>query len=173
MGIASSQFVLDSHAQADGSRYCKELHTDTTGRVYVVGPYKLPAGQGDAEAQVRLDARAVKLAASLAGTEFDDVLARGGSAAVLSHQTALQFADRFWSALRSAYQTDNKLVFARMVWWLYNRVQAGDFTSNQVRLSFNAAYSRSLDSAQWTSFVQNTLLPIRDRYQAILDQVDL
>jgi len=103
----------------------------------------------------------------------------------LEHQTAAQFASRFWAALRgyraiaddeSAGQYAREKArhkFYRMIWWLYNRVQAGDFTSNDVRLSFNAAYGRNLNAAQWNSFVTNTLLPIRDRYQAMLDQADI
>ena len=94
-------------------------------------------------------------------------------ALVLQHQTAAQFADRFWGRLQSVYSSGNKIEFARMIWWLYNRVQAGDFTSNEVRLSFNAAYGRSLNSAQWTTFTTTRLLPIRDRYQATIDEADL
>jgi hypothetical protein len=91
----------------------------------------------------------------------------------LKHQSTAQFAARFWDRLRLTYQDGNRLEFARMVWWLYGRVQDGDFTSNDVRLSFNAAYSRNLNGPQWSAFVTDTLKPIRDRYQAMLDQVDL
>ena len=75
--------------------------------------------------------------------------------------------------MRSAYASGNKLEFARLVWWAWSRIQAGDLTSDQVRLSFNAAYGRSLNTAQWNSFVTSTLVPIKDRYLAIRDQVDL
>lgn len=91
----------------------------------------------------------------------------------LVHQTEAQFADRFWATLRRKYEQGDKIEFARMIWWLHGKVTSGDLTSNQVRLSFNAAYNRSLNTAQWNSFVTNTLTPIRDRYQAMLDQVDL
>lgn len=91
----------------------------------------------------------------------------------LKYQTEAQFADRYWAKVRDAYRLGNKLRFAFLIWWLYERVQAGDVTSNQVRLSFNAAYGRSLNSTQWNSFVTSTLAPIRDRYQAMLDQADL
>jgi hypothetical protein len=91
----------------------------------------------------------------------------------LNHQTAGEFAARFWERLKRVYQDGNRLEFARMVWWLYDRVIAGDFTSNEVRLSFNAAYGRSLTVPQWNAFVTDTLKPIRDRYQAMLDQGDL
>lgn len=91
----------------------------------------------------------------------------------LRHQTEGEFAARFWTKLRAAHASGDKLTFARLIWWLYGKVQSGDLTSNQVRLSFNAAYGRSLNTAQWNSFISGTLQPIRDRYQAMLDQGDL
>jgi hypothetical protein len=91
----------------------------------------------------------------------------------LKHQTGAQFAARFWQKLRATHASGNKIEFARMVWWLYGRVQAGDFTTNEVRLSFNAAYGRNLTAGQWATFVSGTLAPIRDRYQVMLDQADL
>lgn len=91
----------------------------------------------------------------------------------LQHQTPAQFAARFWAKVRAAYQSGAKFEFARLIWWLYNRVQAGDVSNNDARLSFNAAYGRNLDSTQWTAFVTTRLLPIRDRYQAMIDEADL
>jgi hypothetical protein len=60
-----------------------------------------------------------------------------------------------------------------MIWWLYRKVQDGDLTTNDVRLSFNAAYGRALTLAGWNTFVTNTLKPIGDRYQAMLDEADM
>ena len=89
------------------------------------------------------------------------------------HQTLAEFAARFWSKLRAEYAADNKITYSKMIWWLYGKVQAGDLSNNDVRVSFNAAYGRSLTVAQWNTFVTNTLKPIRDKYQAISDQGDL
>lgn len=94
-------------------------------------------------------------------------------ALTLHHQTSAQFAARFWARLRAAYAAGDKLTYGRMIWWLYGRVVAGDLTTNDVRLSFNNAYGRSLSLAQWNTFATNTLKPIRDRYQAILNEADL
>lgn len=94
-------------------------------------------------------------------------------ALTLKHQTAAQFAARFWAKLRAAYTAGDKITYGRMIWWLYSKVQAGDLTTNDVRVSFNAAYGRSLTLAQWNTFVTSTLKPIRDRYQAMLDEADL
>lgn len=94
-------------------------------------------------------------------------------ALTLRHQTAAQFAARFWARLRAAYAAGDKIAYGRMVWWLYGKVQAGDLTTNDVRVSFNNAYGRSLTLAQWNTFVTSTLKPIRDRYQAMRDEANL
>ena len=91
----------------------------------------------------------------------------------LRHQTAAQFAASFWARLRAAYAAGDKITYGRMIWWLYGKVQAGDLTTNDVRVSFNAAYGRALTLAQWNTFVTSTLKPIRDRYQAMLGEADL
>jgi hypothetical protein len=91
----------------------------------------------------------------------------------LKHQTAAQFAARFWSRLRAAYQAGDKLTYHRMVWWIWACVQDGSLTSDQVRLSFNNAYGRSLNTTQWNAFVTAKLVPIKDRYLAFLAESDL
>jgi hypothetical protein len=91
----------------------------------------------------------------------------------LRHQTAAQFAARFWAKLRAAYQSGDKLTYHRMVWWIWKQVQDGNLTNDQVRLSFNAAYGRSLNTTQWNTFVTTKLVPIKDRYLAFLAESDL
>ena len=91
----------------------------------------------------------------------------------LKHQTAAEFAARFWAKLKTAYQNGDKQTYHRMIWWIWERVQAGDLTNDQVRLSFNNAYGRSLTVAQWNSFVTSRLIPIKDRYLAFLAEQDL
>ena len=91
----------------------------------------------------------------------------------LKHQTAAEFAARFWAKLRTAYQNGDKLTYHRMVWWIWAKVQAGDLTNDQVLTSFNTAYGRSLNVAQWNSFVTSRLVPIKDRYLAFLAEGDL
>ena len=91
----------------------------------------------------------------------------------LNHQTAAQFADRFWAKLRAAYLAGDKLTYHRLVWWIWSRIQAGDLTSNDVRLSYNAAYGKSLNTTQWNTLVTSRLVPIKDRYLAMLAEADL
>lgn len=91
----------------------------------------------------------------------------------LKHQTASQFAARFWAKLKAAYLAGDKLTYHRMIWWIWARVQAGDLTNDAVRQSFNAAYGRSLTLVQWNTLVQNRFIPIKDRYLAMLAEADL
>ena len=86
----------------------------------------------------------------------------------LKHQTPAEFAARFWAKLKTSYQNGDKLTYHRMVWWIWARVQSGDFTNAQVRLTFNAAYGRSLNTAQWNNLVTTRIVPAKDRYLAML-----
>ena len=94
-------------------------------------------------------------------------------ALTLKHQTAGQFAARFWSRVQAAHRSGDKLAYHRLVWWVWTRIQAGDLTSNDVRLSYNAAYGKSLNSTQWNNLVTTRLVPIKDRYLALLAEADL
>jgi hypothetical protein len=86
----------------------------------------------------------------------------------LQHQTAAQFAARFWRNLAAAYQAGDKLKYHFMVWWVWTRIQAGDLTSDQVRLSYNSYFSKSLNTTQWNNLVTTRFVPIKDRYLAFL-----
>ena len=94
-------------------------------------------------------------------------------ALTLNHQTASEFAARFWTRLQRAFNTGDKIQYSRMIWWLSNRITAGDLTSTQVRDSFNLHFGRSLNTTQWNSLVQSRFIPARDRYQAMLDEAAL
>lgn len=91
----------------------------------------------------------------------------------LKHQTAAEFAARFWTKVKDAYQRGDKVELARLITWVWQRVQAGDLTNDAVRVSFNAAYGRSLTLAQWNTFVTSRLVPIKDRYLAMQAETDL
>lgn len=72
MAIVSSTFVLDAHAQANGSHWCKEIHTDSEGRVQHI-MYRLPAGQGTTEATANMNARVAYLNEQLAIAEAEAI----------------------------------------------------------------------------------------------------
>lgn len=87
----------------------------------------------------------------------------------LRHQSAAQFAARFWERVRVA----DKSEFSRLMWWLTRRLVAGDITDAQARNSFNAAFGRSLTAQQWTTLRANRITPAHDRYAAMLAEGDL
>lgn len=87
----------------------------------------------------------------------------------LRHQTAAEFAGRYWARVRAA----DKLEFARLMWWLTRRLNAGDLTDAQARNSFNAAFGRSLTGVQWTALRASRITPAHDRYAAMLAEGDL
>ena len=91
----------------------------------------------------------------------------------LHHQTAAQFAARFWRRVQSAYQSNDKLTYHRLIWWVWTRIQAGDLTSDQVRLSYNAAFNKSLNTTQWNSLVTTRFVPMKDRYLAVMAEGEL
>lgn len=91
----------------------------------------------------------------------------------LKHQTAAQFAARFWQRVQRAYAAGDKYEWHRLIWWLWRRVTDGDITNDGARLSFNDAFGRSLNSTQWDAFVQTKLVPIKDRYLVMLAEEDL
>jgi hypothetical protein len=87
----------------------------------------------------------------------------------LRHQTAAEFAARFWERVRAA----DKLEFCRLMYWLTRRLVAGDITDAQARNSFNTAFNRSLNATQWTNLRNSRITPAHDRWAAILAEGDL
>jgi hypothetical protein len=168
VSIVSSQNFLDAHTQIDGTRYCKQVCTDSAGGSH---QQLLRLSPGD-DADARLADYAARLVVSLAEQEYHRVVRRDAPI-VLAHQTKEEFAARYWQELLAAYQEVDKVRVGYLIWWVYNRFSDGGFTSNQLRLSFNTAYERSLTGAQWNTLVTDRLIPIRDRYQAMLDEAEL
>lgn len=68
--IVSASYVIDSHEQQDGSRWVKESYLDSNGATQMC-MYKLPAGQGDAQAQANMDARVIEINRQIAGLTID------------------------------------------------------------------------------------------------------
>ncbi len=100
-------------------------------------------------------------------------------ALTLNHQTAAQFAARFWVTLTQAHtlakvgDISAAALRDRLVWRIWRWIQDGELTSDQVRLSFNAHFGRSLNTAQWNSYVTSRLVPMKDRHLAALAETDL
>ena len=96
----------------------------------------------------------------------------------LNHQTAAQFAARFWTRLAEVHarakegNVRSAAIRDRLVWRIWRWIQDGDLTNDQVRLSFNAHFGRSLNLAQWNSYVNSRLIPMKDRHLASLAEGD-
>lgn len=84
----------------------------------------------------------------------------------LKHQTAAEFATRFWRKVQYAKDND-KILFGKLCAWLLARIAAGDITDAQARLSFNAVFGRSLTAGQWSTLKTSRLQPAADRYNAM------
>lgn len=160
MSIVSSTHTV-GHAQADGRAYVLEQHTDHLGAVHRV---EYLAAPGTDYVALRAT-RVASIEAALAETEVARMLE---SWSAPTHQTAGEFASRFWAHLQAAYQSGDKLTYHFMVWWAWTRIQAGDLTSDQVRVSFNSAFDRSLNNTQWNTIVTTRFVPMKDRYLALL-----
>lgn len=88
----------------------------------------------------------------------------------LQHQTAAEFAARFWAAVQKAYQDGDKSQYGRLLYWLERKLVAGDITDTQARNSFNVAFSRTLNAAQWTTLRTSRIKIAHDRYAAMLSE---
>lgn len=91
----------------------------------------------------------------------------------LQHQTVEQFAARFWKRLSTAFMDEDQLTYHRMIWWLWAKIQAGDLTSDQVRLSYNAYFNKALTTPQWNALVTSRFIPIKDRYLALKAETEV
>lgn len=91
----------------------------------------------------------------------------------LVHQTAAEFAARFWARVLLTRASGDQLGYCRLLWWLTRKLVAGDITDAQARNSFNTAYGRSLNAAQWTTLRANRITPAHDHYAAMLAEGDL
>lgn len=94
-------------------------------------------------------------------------------ALTLHHQTAAGFAARFWKRVQRARQAGDTSTWHRLIWWLIERINAGDITDNGARLTFNDAYGRALTAGQWTTLKTARLIPIHDRWASMQSEADL
>jgi hypothetical protein len=94
-------------------------------------------------------------------------------ALVFKHQTTTEFADRYWAKVQEAYHKRDMWTVGKLITWVWEKVQAGDLTNDQIRQSFNTAFDRNLTLAQWNTFVTTRIIPIKDRYITMRDEADL
>ena len=91
----------------------------------------------------------------------------------LRHQTASEFAARFWQAVRAVRAAGNQIEYTRLMYWLERRLVAGDITDLGARTTFNTAFGRNLNATQWTTLRTSRIKAAHDRYAAMLAEADL
>ena len=165
--MQSSTYTLDSHTQADGRRYVRESFVDATGRTHE-SEYLAPVGWTATEYQAHLNTRSAQLDEMLAKREADRQITND-TWEPLVFQSAGEFADRFWQHVASV-MNDNKIEYGRCLWWLENRLVAGDISDAGARNTFNTAFNKSLNAAQWTSLRTSRIQPAHSRYAALLGE---
>lgn len=152
MPVASSSFSLE-HAQADGRRWCREVHTLTAGdpvEVYYLSPVGF-------DNQAAMTARVAQVNAQLVEKEL---------AALLDADAAPKFAeatvDQVITRLREQFRSASKEELCHLAWWLLRRIAAGHITDTQCRMAFG------LTATQWTDFKTNKIQPRANAWDAIL-----
>lgn len=73
MPVTNSSYVIDAHAQADGTHYVLVMHTDSTGFQHR-RHFAIPSGEGDTEVQAIMAKQAAALDVSLAEAEAEQLI---------------------------------------------------------------------------------------------------
>jgi|WetSurSiteA1Bulk_404760.scaffolds.fasta_scaffold03778_7 hypothetical protein len=94
-------------------------------------------------------------------------------ALVLKHQTTSEFMGSYWAKIQKAYRNRDMWTVGKLITWIWEKVQVGDLTNDQMRQSFNTAFGRNLTLSQWNTFVTTRIIPIKDRYIAMRDETEL
>jgi hypothetical protein len=127
-----------------------------------------------ADYQAIMDARVPRINAALVEAEAGLILAECPDDFTLNEQTGPEFASKLWAAVHSAYHRGDKFTYHRLVWRVWAWTQNGRLTSEQVRLSFNSFFGTNYTSgASWNGFTTTRLVPIKDRYLALVAEAEL
>ncbi len=152
MTVVSSQVTYEG-AQADGSRWCREVHAISDGSE-VVYTYLTPPGFDAAPVAL---ARAARVAEWLADSEAAENVERDGPLTMV-HQTGAEFAAR----LREMVRNVSRERACYIAWWLLRRIAAGHVTDAQCRAVFG------MTTTAWNTFKTNTLTPRSNAWAAII-----
>lgn len=150
----TSSVLSTGHAQRDGRRYVREIHTDHLGVQHVVEYL----WDGVSDQNATMAARAVRIAEALAAAEYAERVSVDGWDGPLAHQTGAQFADK----LRAEYRISSRERVCYLAWWLQRRINEGTFTDAQVRNAFG------MTVVQYNNFKTNKLIPMHDHWAAVL-----
>lgn len=149
-----SSVLQTGHAQRDGRRYAREIHTDHLGAQHIAE--YLWDGLSDQNATMA--ARALRIAEALAAAEYAGRVAVDRWPGPLDHQTGAEFADK----LRAEYRTSSRERVCYLAWWLLRRINEGTFTDAQVRNAFG------MTVVQYNTFKTNKLIPMHDHWAAVI-----
>jgi hypothetical protein len=153
MAITSS-VVTVGHAQIDGRRWVREVHSDAQGEAQTVD--YLGSSDAATTAQGIANTRATVLNLSLADAECVYKLSVDASPAPLRWQTAAEFADR----MRAIYRSATKEQLARLAIWVTRRIDLGQVTALQFRTAFG------LTAGQWTT-LETKMRTLRTNQEAV------
>jgi hypothetical protein len=120
--------IIIGHAQIDGRRYVREIHSDAQG---VIADLEYLAAIG-ADTNAIAAARSTEIVETLARSEAKRMV-EIDAAPVLRFQTGAQFLVR----LRSLYRGARRERCAKIAAWIIHRLDAGDVTAAQLRNVFN------------------------------------
>lgn len=149
--IVSSTYTL-SGLEADGRRWCREVHTDHLGVEHIV---RYLAAVGADYAAILAD-RATRVWADLVGHEIEAALKVDAS-------PTLQYATKtdFVPVYRQAYQESEREECAQLATWILHRITDGWVTDTQVRNAFG------LTAGEWTT-LKSKMQTLADHYAAVL-----
>ena len=169
MPVTSSSYTV-GNAQKDGRSYVTETHTLQVGAPVIV-EYLAAVGT---DYTAVMNGRVPIINAQLVLQEQNNVIASDPAALNLVEQTAATFALAFWTAVQASFSAGDKVLYARLLWWLYEMYNAGFITATQALNSFNSAYGRSLTLTQFnTNIVQARIVPAHARYAAMMADTSL
>ena len=153
MSITSSVVTVE-HAQVDGRRWVREVHSDAIGVAQIVD--YLGASNAATTAQGIANARVAGLNVQLADAEAQAKIADDRNPVPFRWQTAGEFLD--W--LRAVYRNLSREQLARLATWITKRLDDGSVTATQLRNAFG------LTAGQWTT-LEAKMRALRAHWEAV------
>lgn len=153
MPVTGSAFTIEG-AQADGSRWCREVHTVAGGGT-VDFYYLTPEGFDPTST---MNGRVAVVNEMLVEQEASANLDRDGALTSV-HITGAQMIVAFREEVRNA--TRERACY--LAWWLLRRIAAGHVTDTQARNAFG------MSAVQWTTFKANTVTPRSNAWTTVLE----
>ena len=170
MPVISTTYVVDTIPQPNNRIYVRETHTLSVGEP-IINEYLGRVGQDFADNAARF---ALAINEKLKEEEMAYYINKMPDDLTFIESTPAEFATYFWTILRRAFWQNDKPLYHKMVWRLWKWVTDGKLTNEQVRVSFNNYFGTNYASgSQWNTFIQNRMVPIKDRYLAMMSETEM